>query len=121
MKKKMFLSIAVLMLFTISLQAQNPLDIIDQIKEADSWIALVGLYTTIVGALSMLFTSLMNLIPGLKSIRGKYLAGISVAVIVLSGIGMFGIGSLWSTPVIWSIITLIWDKIFKAEDPKPTS
>lgn len=116
--KKYFLVAILLIVGAVAMYAQNPLGVIDDIKNVGSWGDAIGLYEMLLGALTLVITQIGKLIPGINKLNGLYLSILVVVLIVVIGIVKFGAGSVGSAPVIWMIATFIYDKFLKKDKPQ---
>lgn len=108
----------IMMIVPVLCSGQGFNEILDLIKNTESWEQLFALYDVLATALIILVTELSKYIPWLKNVKGKYLAALVTVIILVSGAIMFGIGSFNSPLVIFSVVTIIYDKFIKKETAK---
>ena len=103
---------------TTQIAAQSPGDVIDGIKNANTWTEVLGLYDLISMALILILTQISKFVPGVNKITGPWRALIVTIIIVLIGAIKFGAASLGTPVVIWAIVTLVYDKLLRPKVSK---
>jgi hypothetical protein len=98
---------------SLPLIAQNPLQVIDAVKNAESWTEIFGLYEMIYVVVTLVLTQLSKFVPVIKDVSGPWKAVIVTIIVVVAGALRFGATSLGTPVVIWALVTLIYDKLVK--------
>lgn len=102
----------------------NPFDVIDDIKNADEWIDLVGLDGAVLTLLMIVLGYLSKFIPILNKINSNTYRVLTTGVIIVIGLAMFGpSGSMWKGIIAYLISTSTYEVllkwIFKTPKPEP--
>lgn len=103
------------------IQAQGPADVIDDIKEAESWQDLVNLQNAIMSAIILIGGWLSALIPGLRNIDSGVYRVLTWAIMVIAGFAFIGGAEIWQGAIAYFFTTSLYEVVIKlfAPSPKP--
>ena len=119
----LFLS-SILFFLTLSLiSAQeaipNPKDIIDGIKDAESWTDLLGYESAIYSLIILIVGWFSSWIPGLKNISSGVYRVLVLAILVIAGGLVLGFGNVWQGAIAYFFSTSMYEIFLKKAIPTP--
>ncbi len=101
------------------IQAQGPGDVIDEIKEAESWQDLVNLQSVIMSTLILLGGWISAFIPGLKEIDSGVYRVLTWAIMVIAGFALIGGAEVWQGAIAYFFTTSLYEVVIKLFLPSP--
>lgn len=122
MKFKSFLTLFSLVFLVPILAIANPGDIINGVKDAQSWADLVSLETAIYTTIFTIGGYLSAFIPGLSSISSGTWRVLVFAILVIAGSLVLGIGNIWLGAISYFFSTSLYEVVLKwfVKSPKPS-
>ena len=122
MKFKFFLLLMITMILAPFVSMANPGDIVDAVKEAQSWEDLLSLETAIYTAVITLGGYISAFIPGINAIENGTWRVLVFAIIVITASVMFGIGNVWLGAISYFFSTSLYETVLKwfVRSPKPS-
>lgn len=122
MKFKSFLLFFSLVFLVPILAMANPGDIVDAVKDAQSWEDLLSLETAIYTTIFTLGGYLSAFIPGLKAINSGTWRVLVFAILVIAGSLVLGIGNIWLGAISYFFSTSLYEVVLKwfVKSPKPS-
>jgi hypothetical protein len=105
----------------VTVTQSNPVEIIEDIKNAKDWSDLVNLQTGIYTLLITIGGYLSYLIPGIKEIDNATYRVLTFAVLVIAGGAVLGLGDIWQGAISYLLSTSLYEVILKMiiKSPKP--
>lgn len=106
-----------------TVEAANPITIIDDLKGVKDWQDLLNKETAIYTILITLGGYLSYLIPGLKTIDNNTYRVLTWAVLVIAGAAVLGMGNIWQGALAYLFSTSLYEVILKwlVKSKKPST
>ncbi len=101
----------------------DPIQVIEDIKNATSWQDLLGTETAIYTIIMILGGYLSYWIPGINKIPNTTYRVLTWAILVIAGASVLGFGNVWQGALSYLISTNLYQVILKfiVKTPKPTT
>lgn len=104
---------AFLLFAAVGLIAQNPIEVIEKVKSAETFIELIGYDGLILATLMTLGGYFSAYIPWLRNIPDTTYRVLTFAVLVIAGGVLFGFASIWKGLISYFFSTSLYEIVLK--------